>query len=101
MRCAVKAAVAPIRNKVEQREAEKRVEIQRRRQRQEIIDSAVREVEPYLERLKRAGGIEFDWSFVNQLKDVLRARLDSEITNQNAAELRRLVHEIIDGEIDQ
>ena len=101
MRCAVKAAIAPIRSKVEQREAEKRVEIQRRRQRQETIESAVREVEPYLERLKRAGGIEFDWSFVNHLKEVLRARLDSEITNQNTAELRRLVHEIIDSEIDQ
>jgi len=101
MRCAVKAAVAQVRNKVEQREAEKRVEIQRRRQRQETIDSAVREVEPYLERLKRAGGIEFDLSFVNQLKDVLRARLGAELTNQNTAELRRLVHEIIDSEIDQ
>ncbi len=82
MRCAVKAAIAPIRRKVEQREA------------------AVGEVEPYLERLKRTGGIEFDFSFVKRLKDAVRARLDAELPNQNPAELRRLVHETIDGEIE-
>jgi excisionase family DNA binding protein len=101
MRCVVKAAIAPIRSKVEQREAEMRVEIQRRRQRQEAIELGVGEVEPYLERLKRAGGIEFDFGFVNRLKDAVRVRLGTELANQNAAELCRLVHEIIDSEIDQ
>jgi excisionase family DNA binding protein len=101
MRCAVKAAIAPVRSKVEQRESEKRLDIQRRRRRQETIDSAVEEVEPYLERLKRAAaGIEFDFSFVSRLKDVVRARLAAELTNQNAGELRRLVHETIDSEIE-
>jgi len=90
LRCAAMAAIAPIRNTVEGQ-----------RRRKEIIELGVREVDTYLERLNRAGGIEFDFMFVSRLKNVIRARLETALTNQTPTELRLLVHEVIDDEIDQ
>jgi|SRR5271167_3366772 len=88
LRSAADAATAPVREKIHQR-----------LRRNGTIESGVREVDPYLERLKRSAGIEYDFVFVSRLKDAVRARLGVEVTNQTHSELRRLVHEIIDREI--
>jgi hypothetical protein len=53
LRDAVTAALAPIRSVIKERSRQQS-------QRKETIELGVREVEPYLERLKRASGIEVD-----------------------------------------
>ena len=93
MRCAAKAAIATIRENIEQRV-----------RRNEIIESGVEEIVPYLERLERAGGISrntlVDYRFVTALKESVRTRLQEELTNESPAKLRKLVHEIVDEEIE-
>jgi hypothetical protein len=93
IRCAAEAAIAPVRDKVKQRV-----------RREEIIKSGVQEIVPYLERLERAGGISRktlgDYSFVTALKDSVRSRLQERLTSESPANVRKLVHEIVDGEID-
>lgn len=93
MRCAAKAAIATIRENIE-----------RRVRRNRTIESGVEEVVPYLERLESAGGISRqtlgDYSFVTALKDSVRSRLQDELTNESPTNVRKLVHEIVDGEIE-
>ncbi|HET8926009.1 MAG TPA: helix-turn-helix domain-containing protein [Candidatus Acidoferrum sp.] len=93
MRRAAKAAIATIREKIEQRV-----------RRNEIIESGVQEIVPYLERLERAGGISrktlVDYRFVTALKDSVRTRLQEELTTEGPANVRKLVHELVDGELE-
>lgn len=102
LRAAIHIAIEPTRKKLEQRKEQRRAEIQRQRQRQDTIESLLREVEPYLERLTRAGAVEIksDFSSVYQLKKTVRAKLEAQPLDQTPTELRHLVHEIIDGEIE-
>jgi hypothetical protein len=93
IRCAARAAIATICEKIE-----------RRVRRNEIIESGVQEIVPYLERLERAGGISretlADYRFVTVLKASVRSRLQEELTSESPTNVRKLVHEIVDGEID-
>lgn len=92
IRCVAKAAIATICEKIE-----------RRVRRNQIIESGVQEIAPYLERLERAGGISRetlgDYRFVTALKDSVRTRLQEELTSESPAKVRKLVHETVDGEI--
>lgn len=94
IRCAAKATVAPICEKIERRVC-----------RNEIIESGVQEVVPYLERLERAGGISRetlrDYRFVIALKNSARSRLQAELTSESPTHVRRLVHNIVDEELDR
>jgi excisionase family DNA binding protein len=92
-RCAAKAAIATVRERIEQRV-----------RCNEIIESGMEEIVPYLERLEHAGGISrktlADYRFVTALKDSVRTRLQEELTSESPAKVRKLVHEIVDGEIE-
>jgi len=94
MRGAAIAATAPIRERIAQRE-----------HRKEIVESGVREVFPYLERLHRAGGISretlFDFSFRRDLETAVRRRLSVEPETEDPGAVRRLVHNVVDAEIER
>jgi len=93
IRCAAEVAIAPIRERIEQK-----------RRHKEIIEAGVSEIFPYLERLHRANGISrellYDFAFRRDLESAVRLRLSADSAPQDPASVRRLVHEIVDAGLD-
>lgn len=94
LRVAAFSAVAPILEKLNQR-----------RERERRIGEGVAEVFPYLERLRRAGGISggpFDVLVLRlELEDGVRRHLSAHLRNEGHDGVCRLVHEFVDSEVEQ
>lgn len=77
--------------------------IERRVRREQLIESGLKEIGPYLERLHHAGALSkqtlADYGLRRALEVSVRSRLQTELTTESPADVHRLVRKIVDSEL--
>lgn len=98
---ALEPAIQEVREEIEERQARK----QREEQKEHLIEKGVAEITQYLWQLKKDGEISpedyLDYELRAYLQEAVRAELESEISGEETAqEVKSMVHEIVEEEIE-
>jgi excisionase family DNA binding protein len=98
MRLALQDAVEPVRLATEERRAEE----VRKARKADLVRQGLDEVFFYQLHLERAGQIEWDSEFNDDLKEIVQRRLEADLSGDETQQnVKALVREIIDGELEE